>query len=395
MRPDEDMSRLRMRLDECACEFPRLRYPASMNLTTFRERFQPVFAEFLRDKCLQNAALAQDPFIERIIHYPETLAGGEGKRIRPYMAWLMQQGLKEQKDEGTKERKGSGDGQDQVMKMLLSLELFHVFALVHDDIMDRGTSRHGVATTHLMVADALRAEQRTGDLSHVGDAHAILLGDLLFQWSQEAFYATPGIDPQARERAAPYFRKMIEEVIVGQMMDVDLTTRSLVSDDFVERKIHLKTSSYTFIRPLQIGAALAGASDDVFAWCEQFGTAVGRAFQLQDDLLDLTVPAHGTGKTAFSDLHERQHTLFTQYILTHGTDAQRAELQSLFGASLTEADRPRVTALFEQSGAFAYGRKEINHSLATATHLVKDAPLAEHVGVALNAFIATMATREA
>jgi geranylgeranyl diphosphate synthase, type I len=354
-----------------------------MDLKTFRKRFQPLFEGFLRAKSRHNAAWAQDSFIERIIAYPERLAGAEGKRIRPYMAWLGYQ------SGGTTEQIGD----EIVMKTLLSLELFHVFALVHDDIMDQGTSRHGVATTHLMVTDALRAEQRTGDLARVGEAHAILLGDLLFQWSQEAFYGTSGIDPAARERAASYFRTMIEEVIVGQMMDVDLTTRLQVADAFVERKIHLKTSGYTFVRPLQIGVALAGGSPELLKWCEQFGTAIGRAFQLQDDLLDLTVPSEGTGKTAFSDLHERQHTLFTQYILAHGTSEQRAELHALFGAMLTEEDRPRVTALFESSGAFAYGRAEIERSLNASRDLIHDAPMPVSVRESLTALLELLAQR--
>lgn len=335
-----------------------------MTLSDFRMRFQPLLEEFLREAGNRGAALAADPFLERMIRYAETLAAGEGKRVRPYMAWLMYRAA------------GSREDQDgQVMKMLVSLELFHVFALVHDDVMDRGVTRHGMPTMHRMASELLVAEKRMGDAAHVGEAHAILIGDLLYQWSQSVFYSTPGVDAAARERAAAHFQTMVEEVIIGQMMDIDVTTRIDVSDAFVERKGHLKTSSYTFIRPLQIGAALAGASQDVMTWCEAFGTALGRAFQLQDDLMDLTRPAEGTGKTAFSDLQEGQRTVFTQYILSQGTDDQKNELRALLGAALTEADRPRVTALFESSGAFAYGRAEIERSFAEAGRLLGESSM--------------------
>lgn len=351
-----------------------------MELSAFRKRFQPLFEAFLFRKTASSAAWTADPVLERIIRYPEQLAGGEGKRIRPFMAWWAY-------------RAAGGEDRDDVLRLCVALELFHVFALVHDDIMDHGTTRHGVPTVHLATESLLTQERRLGDLKWAGESQAMLLGDLLFQWSQEAFYATPGIDPVVRERAAIYFRQMIEEVIVGQMIDMDLTTRTSTHTDLINRKMHLKTASYTFIRPLHIGAALADAPEDTFDWCERMGESIGRAFQIQDDLLDLTIHSEGTGKTAFSDLQARQHTLFTQYIFEHGSPAAQQELQSLFGVPLNEADRVNVQALFDASGALAYGRREIEEAFTRAMELLETAPFPNEACDDLRIFITGLKQR--
>jgi geranylgeranyl diphosphate synthase type I len=352
-----------------------------MTLSVFRQQFQSLFATYVREKSQANARLADDAFIGDLIRYTERLVG-EGKRIRPYLTWTMYEAC-------------SGTSTDAIIRLTMALELFHVFALVHDDVMDRGTSRHGVPTVHVAARDRLQEDRRAGDIVHAADGHAILIGDLLAQWSQDVFFSTPGIDEEARQRAAPYFSQMIEEVIVGQMIDLDLTTRSDVTRGLIERKMALKTSGYTFIRPMQIGAALAGAPLSTIEWCVAFGTALGRAFQIQDDLLDLMTPSTETGKTAFSDLQERQHTLFTQYIREQGSDEQRGELDALFGAKLTEEDRPRVTALLERSGALTNGRTEIASSLQEALDLLDRAPINGAAQASLRSFVDEMRSRQA
>lgn len=333
-----------------------------MSLSAFRERFEPIFQATLRDRATASATLVPDPFLQAIIRYPERLAG-EGKRIRPFAAWLMIE---------------ESQVNDAVLRLLTGLEIFHLFALVHDDIMDRGAVRHGVPTIHLFVADALRQASRIGDLAHHGDSQAILIGDLLFNWAQTSFdEADSGIAPERLAAARRVFRRMIDEVIVGQIVDVDVSTRRTATPELIDLKMRLKTAGYTFIRPLQIGAALAGASSEAAVWAEQFGSALGRAFQIQDDLLDLTTATGETGKSAFTDLQTRQQTHFTQYIFDRGTEAQKSELQSLLGAELTEADRPRILNLFESSGAFVHGRTEIERSFAETFQLIDHAPLSE------------------
>jgi len=322
-----------------------------MEIQAFKKRFDPVLEQRLKDILASYKALTKDPFILETVDYSRELLMAGGKRVRPYMAWLMYKAAGGKKDK-------------KALDIFTGLELFHAFALVHDDIMDHGTERHGIKTAHHHVADRLRALNRLGDHNHFGEAHAILIGDLLFAWATTQIAGTQGW---------PAFKRMIDEVMVGQMIDVDLMTRRTVEDQLLDDKMRLKTASYTFVRPMQVGALLAGANGSIARFCEAYGLPLGTAFQIQDDLLDLMIPSTKSGKTAFSDLREGNHTVFTQYIRARGTKIQKQELDSLAGADLTERDRERVIHLFIESGAIDHGKALIEGYFEQALEAVDKA----------------------
>ncbi|MEN9558666.1 MAG: hypothetical protein RL141_1035 [Candidatus Parcubacteria bacterium] len=327
-----------------------------MSLAAFQGLFQPVLDDVLREKTEACIARVPDPFLATLLRYPQPL-GAQGKRVRPYLAWLF-----------------SGARTDRpFLRFIVSLELFHLFALVHDDVMDRGNTRHGIPTVHTFAIDAMARDGRVGDLAHVADGQGILVGDLLHEWSRELFDEGDTLVPHDWWRQArTVFHTMVNEVITGQMIDVDMATRVVVSSDLIARNMRLKTAGYTFVRPLQLGVALTGGDAERMAWSERFGTALGTAFQIQDDLLDIAAPSAKSGKTIFADLRARQHTVLTQWIAEHGSPQERAVLAELMGAVLEEADRARVTQLFESSGAFAHGRAQIDALFQEAEALVQD-----------------------
>ncbi|MCC7357511.1 polyprenyl synthetase family protein [Candidatus Uhrbacteria bacterium] len=297
-------------------------------------------------KISSYSALTKNQDITELIAYTEKLARGGGKRIRPFLAWLMYQGL-------------AGKKQEAILDASIALEIFHLFGLMHDDIIDRGTDRHGIPTVHLAVMKRLKQQKRIGDLHHIGEGQAMLLGDLLFSWSVEIMTNTIKFGEKKHAQAQQRFFRMVDEVILGQMLDVETMTNSIANMQSIEEKMRLKTASYTCIRPLQIGAALAGTNERIDLFCKNIGLSLGLAFQIQDDFLDLTADQKKIKKTVFSDLTEHQHTIFTQYIFDQGTRAQKNELKSLMGSPLDEKDRPRILELFETSGAFSYGKKQI------------------------------------
>lgn len=309
-----------------------------MDIQAFKKRFDPVLKRFLDRKIKVYRKHTTDPFILEMIGYASKLLLASGKRVRPYMANLTY-------------KASGGRSETNALAVFAGLELFHAFALVHDDIMDRGVERHGIPTAHRYVEGRLKELGRAGSAAHLGEAQAILIGDLLFSWSNECLAGT---------KVYPIFIRMIDEVLTGQMIDVDVMTRRSVEDGLIMDKMRLKTATYTFVRPMQIGAVFAGANGKMEKFCEAYGLPLGLAFQIQDDMLDMLTPSHVHGKTAFSDLRDGQHTLFTQYIFRHGSAAQIRELRSLIGASLTERDRPRVLAFFESTGSLEHGRTVMN-----------------------------------
>lgn len=331
-----------------------------MTLSSFQAQFERALTAFLAQK-EKEFAVTQDPFLQEILTYPQKLLVG-GKRIRPYMAALMF-------------RACGGKISAGVTRFLISLELFHLFGLIHDDIIDHGTSRHKITTLHLHIANRLKAQKRRGDHAHIGEAQALLVGDLLFSWSLELLSQGTTFSPEVQRAARAIFFRMSEEVMFGQVLDVDLTTRAVATEQLVIDKMVYKTASYTFIRPLELGATLAGGSKKQTQFCHTIGRALGLAFQIQDDLFDLTTPSKKSKKTVLSDLAEHQHTIFTQYIFDRGTLQEKAELKKLMGATLSEKDRSRVVTLFGVSGALEYGQRMINEQLEIALFAIDRASL--------------------
>lgn len=323
-------------------------------LSAFREAFDPVLERLVQTYVAQFATMAGDPVLASIATHGGQLMLAGGKRIRPYLASLGYRCFQDHVGEAA-------------LRAMASLEFFHLFALIQDDVMDQGASRHGFPTIHVAVAEMLRRDRRIGDVERIGQSQAVLLSDFFLNGSYrllESERETLGEENMAEARRR--FSIMADEVILGQMIDVDLTTRDAASWELIERKMRLKTASYTFTRPLEIGAALAGGRGADLDAFTPFADALGLAFQIQDDLFDLTIPSAQLGKSAFSDLRERQHTVFTQLILEQGTAEEKGELAELFGSSVSETDRPRVARLFETSGAVADGRSRMEKLFAKA-----------------------------
>jgi geranylgeranyl diphosphate synthase type I len=331
------------------------------NLKEFKEVFDPVLSEFINERVDKFLEKTTDPFIKDFISYSKKLVTNGGKRIRPYMAYLSYKSF-------------GGEDDKEALRLFKSLEVFHNFALVHDDIMDRSKTRHGVETIHSFVTKKLKEQGRIGDLVHSGNSQAILVGDLLFSWSLEIWDNT-NLEKEKLMEAKKYFYQMIDEVCLGQIIDVDLTTRERVGYSLIEEKMKLKTASYSFIRPLQIGAALAGGSKEIEQFCTNLGTLLGVSFQIQDDLLDIIGDPKSIRKTPLLDITERQHTFFTNYIFENGSEEQIRRLNTIFGKNIDIKHQKEVENLFRESGAIDEGKKIIMENLKKAEKIVNSSDI--------------------
>jgi geranylgeranyl diphosphate synthase type I len=244
-----------------------------------------------------------------------------------------------------------------------------------------------------MVAAEMEAGNGLHDRGHIGNAQALLLGDILFAWAQESFHGNRDFDTATQQSAQTYFNLMIDEVVLGEMLDVDMMTRLQTTQASIEKKMLLKTAAYTFVRPMQMGAALAGTGRRHEHYCSELGLSLGVAFQIQDDLLDIVGTPQTTHKTLFADLRDHQHTYFTQYIFEYGSSQEKVELRQLLGADLTANDYGRVLDLFERSGALDHGRERIRRHLDEACLLVENAPFCNPFKDPFRQLIATMRRR--
>jgi len=279
------------------------------------------------------------------------LAGG--KRWRPYLAYLGYSAA-------------GGRRPADAFRAGLAIEFLHVFCLVQDDVMDRSAERHGVRTIHEELRGRLGGANRVGDLRHIGDSEAVLCGDLLLGWATDILRDLHPKTKTIGRQVEQFFRTLRDEVILGQILDIDSTSRSAVSGRLVREKTELKSARYSFVRPLQLGIALGGGSQRLLSWAESFGLPLGMAFQLQDDMLDIIGNPGQVGKSLLSDLRQHQHTLLTQFVMTRADYTYRQQLWHWFGGDVETRDRGAIVEMFERSGALDYARRQVAHDLAIA-----------------------------
>lgn len=144
------------------------------SLKEFKEVFDPVLKQFLDKGINEFLQKTSDPFIKDFISYSKTLTLSGGKRIRPYIAYVMYCAC-------------GGKDVENAIRLFVSFEIFHMFALMHDDIMDKQDKRHGVDTIHSYVLKKLKGDGRIGDIENVAKAQGMLVGDLFFSWAMEIF----------------------------------------------------------------------------------------------------------------------------------------------------------------------------------------------------------------
>src|SRR5207245_6025584 len=171
-----------------------------------------------------------------------------------------------------------------------------------------------------------RSQGWRGDPEGFGAAAAILLGDLALIWA-DTMLAESGIGAVALQRAFGVWDTMRVEVMCGQYLDVVEQARGGGSVERALRVARFKSAKYTVERPLHLGAALAGAGDELVAALSAFGLPIGEAFQLRDDLLGVYGDPAATGKPAGDDLREGKQTLLVA--LAAARAASPAEIKTL------------------------------------------------------------------
>lgn len=308
-----------------------------MDIATFRERFSPALDEAVKTRVKIFSQTAQDPFLGKIAEHIIELAAN-GKLLRPYMAHLGYLA-------------GGGAENQPIQDLGIALELFHVFCLVHDDIIDKADTRRSVLTVEAFTDSQLRSNGRWGDLKHLASSQAILVGDLVFAWaSRQVSMAAMG--SSAPTRVMEEFYGMVDEVVVGQMIDVDTMSRAEHDETLLDRKMYLKTAGYSFVRPLRIGLQLSGnATADRLDALAAIGTPLGLAFQLQDDILDVTSNAETLGKPTLSDIRGGQQTYLTAYVEKRGSEAERSLLHNVMRGLGTDQESLQLRDVFLKGGA--------------------------------------------
>ncbi len=262
-----------------------------------------------------------------------------GKRLRPILLLAV--------------AKGYGLEEDKALPAAVAIELLHNFTLVHDDIMDRDAFRRNVPTVH----------------SIWGEALAILAGDLLFSKSFEAILdlEKKGIRHDLVVRATRKLAWASVTVAEGQALDMDFEKRDDVSEEDYMLMIEKKTAAL-FQAAAEIGAIIAGASEEQIKHIGEYARLAGKAFQIRDDILGLKADEKKLGKPVLSDIREGKRTILVIYALSKLDANKRRVLLSILGDRTAPIEKLRYAArLIEDSGAVQYAwikaRKLIDEAL--------------------------------
>ncbi len=232
------------------------------------------------------------------------------------------------------------------MPGMLAIELLQTYLLIHDDWMDDDDVRRGGPAVHVLLREQL------GDRA-LGDAAAILAGDLASAWAQEALFES-SLPAEHVLSASRAYARIQTEVVTGQLAEMMAGRPGRATPPRVETVHALKTASYTVTGPLLIGAALAGADASASAAVERFGRPLGVAFQLRDDLLGIFGDPQATGKPIWNDLRQGKRTALVAELLREPSgaelldrvlgkpDASHDDLRAVVDAMVSSGAKERV-----------------------------------------------------
>jgi len=295
---------------------------------------------------LVNEAIPQQLPIkrpDRLYEASRYLLDAGGKRLRPTVLLLTAEALMDVPPLSEDYREfPAPNGTIDMMVAAVSVEIIQSFTLIHDDIMDDDDMRRGVPAVH-----------REFDLST-----AILAGDTLYAKAFENMLET-GATAERSVRALSELSTTCTKICEGQSFDIDFETREEVTTDEYLEMVELKTA-VLYAAAASIPAILLGEDDSVDA-LYQYGLNVGRAFQIQDDLLDLTTPSDKLGKQRGSDLVENKQTIITLHARQQGVDVDRLVPEDDVEA-VEEETIEQAVATLEDAGSIDFAR-DLAHEL--------------------------------
>jgi len=353
--------------------------PAAAATAEFTGAITDQLRRYLDDRRTETAYIGGD-YGEFIVALEDFVLGG-GKRLRPAFAYW-----------GWRAVATDEPGPD-VLLLFAALELLHACALVHDDVIDDSSTRRGKPTTHVHFAALHRDRRWRGSPERFGASAAILLGDLALAWADDIVFGAD-LQPDAQRRVLRVWADIRTEVLGGQYLDIVAEASAAESIASAMNVDTFKTASYTVARPLQLGVAAAADRPEVQAVLKEFGTDLGVAFQLRDDVLGVFGDPSVTGKPSGDDLRSGKRTvLLAEAVeLADRSDPAAARLlRGSVGAQLTDAQVGELRDVIESVGALAAAEQRIAALTQRALATLAAAPInaAAKGGLSAMAKIAT------
>ncbi len=288
---------------------------STLAIATAREVF-----DLLRDDLVAvEQELGRDAAssVSTITEIAEYLRGGGGKRIRPSLLLLAAHMLGY-----------SGAG---AVRLGAVVEMVHTATLVHDDIIDGADMRRG----------------RPSANTTWGNEKCVLAGDWLYM---QAFRVAL---EERNLRVLDLLIGLTQQMVEGELLQIQKLGKAISEAEYYD--LIFRKTACLFSVCMRLGAVLADATESEEASLATYGRAVGLAFQIVDDVLDLTATEDVLGKPVASDLREGKATLAVIHSLDHGTASDRQIIQRVLDdRSFENASRQQIQEILVRNGSVAY-----------------------------------------
>jgi octaprenyl-diphosphate synthase len=255
--------------------------------------------------------------VEVITDIARYLMSGGGKRIRPLLLLLSAKAL--------------GCDTHSRIRLGAVVEMLHTATLVHDDIIDEADTRRG----------------RPSSNTTWGNAKCVLAGDWLYM---QAFSLAL---EERNFRVLDLLIRLTQQMVEGELLQIEKLGHLINEEEYFDL-IYRKTACL-FSVSMQLGAAIMHAAPEVDSQLGEYGRNLGLAFQIVDDVLDLTAAEDVLGKPVASDLREGKATLAVIHALERGTGADREAIRTVLSErSFSSVSHPQILEILERHGSLAY-----------------------------------------
>jgi geranylgeranyl diphosphate synthase type I len=276
---------------------------------------------------------------ERLYEASRYLLDAGGKRLRPTVLLAVGEALTDVDGLGDDADFREFDDLDgnavDLMAAAVSVEVIQSFTLIHDDIMDDDELRRGVPAVH----------------EEFGLDTAILAGDTLYSKAFEILTET-GAPADRSVEAMHLLASTCTKICEGQSLDVAFEQRGdVVPEEYMEMIEH--KTAVLYAASAAMAGILLGADERTVDELYGYGLDVGRAFQIWDDVLDLTTPSETLGKQRGSDLVEDKQTLITVHAREHDVDVD-ALVETDDVDAVTEAEIDAAVDRLNEAGSIEY-----------------------------------------
>jgi octaprenyl-diphosphate synthase len=287
----------------------------SQDTGSMSEFFAPIAAQMqqVADRLGQRLTTSYQPINQQI----ETIGAGQGKMLRP--AFVLLTGL------------ACGDIGPRHIELAVIIEMIHVATLLHDDVIDQAEQRRNHPTVN----------------SLYGNTAAVLWGDFLLS---RAFEASMELNlPQVQKNLTQTAQKICQGELLQNIRRSDWM---MSQDDYLEI-IDAKTADL-FSVACRLGAQISGADTQTQENFAEYGRCVGMAFQITDDILDITGDAQKVGKTLGTDAAQKKPTLPLIHCFKQQSQQQK---KTLIKALSGEPEPIKLVQILNDSGSLDYARR--------------------------------------